>query len=445
MAEPGQEPMGGVQPVWRALARGWAQARARWAQIPPSVRPLLLVSAGVGALGVGLFLAGLWLVLRAARPSAMPPPTEGAGAAAWPIPLRLRVKDRTLSVRPLAVREGRWPVPRGSGDTAYWMEGTFANLVLGLPDRPENRRLVEGLREGEILEVEMNAGPVLRFQVSGRQQVQPEDTEILDQHRPGLTLLLVGGESRWAVTASPLPERPAAFLAMERVPIGLPVQVGPIRFTAQGVEPRWSGPGIPADFIGVVLRFELIHTGQEPLSFERVEWSLVDAAGRRYQPTVLEGVPIPSGQIAPGGTVEGQVAFLIPRNSAEGILVWRFNPLPGRLAPVEVEFELPRPTPTPEPKALLQVQIQSAQWLPAEGVLILRGGVGNPGGQPVTLEATEVELIGPEGQPVPLQEASPALPWVIPAGRNLGFELRFALSAPGPATLRIGRERFQIR
>lgn len=445
MIEPGQEPAKGDRRAPQALFRGWARLRAYWAQVPPSMQPLLLISAGVGVLGLLLFVVSLMLVLRSARPAAIPQPTGGAGAAGLPVPLRLRMKERTLNVRPLAVRAGNWPVPRGPGDTAYWMEGTFANLVLGLPDRPENRRLVEELREGDALEVEMSAGPVLRFQVSGKQQVRPEDTEILAQHRPGLTLLLVGGEPRWAVMASPLPERPASFLAVGRVPIGLPVQVGPIRLTARSVEPRWSGPGIPADFVGVVLRFELAHTGQEPLSFERIEWGLVDAAGRRYQPTALEGVPIPSGQIAAGGTVEGQVAFLIPRNSADGILVWRFNPLPGRLTPVEVEFELPRPTPTPEPKTLLQVQVQSAQWLPTEGTLVIRGGIGNLSGQPVTLEAVEVELIGSGGQSLPLQDASPTFPWVIPAGQNLGFELRFSSPSPGPATLRVGQERFQIR
>ncbi|MFN3929859.1 MAG: hypothetical protein ACK4OK_09535, partial [Thermoflexus sp.] len=230
-----------------------------------------------------------------------------------------------------------------------------------------------------------------------------------------------------------------------RAPLGLPVQVGPIRLTARSVEPRWGGPGIPGDFVGVVIRFELIHTGDEPLALEGFEMSLVDAAGRRYQPTPLEGVPIPSGRIAPGGTVEGQVAFLVPRHSAEGVLIWRFNPLPGRGSPAEIELELPRPTPTPAPEARLQIQVQSARWLPEERALIVQGGIGNLGEQPVTLEAAEVELIGPEGQPVPLIEASPALPWMIPAGRNLGFELRFALPTPGPATLRIGRERFQIR
>jgi len=291
----------------------------------------------------------------------------------------------------------------------------------------------------------MSAGPALRFQVSGRQQVRPEDTAILSQHRPGLTLLLVGGEPRWAVTASPLPEGSSELLTAGRVPIGLPVQVGSIRLTLESADPRWNGPGIPADFVGVVLRFEIVHTGGEPLALERFEMNLVDVAGRRYQPTPLEGVPVPSGRIAPGGTVSGQVAYLVPRNSAEGVLVWQFNPFPGRTAPVEVEFELPRPTPTPEPEALLQIQIQSAQWMPEEQALVIRGGIGNPGDQPVTLEATEVELIGPEGQPVPLMEASPALPWMIPAGRNLGFELRFALSTPGPVVLRIGKERFQIR
>lgn len=424
---------------WREQVRGW------WGQIPPALRPLVLASAGVGGMGLVLFIAGLVLLVRAVQPPASPSPMGGVGTPSFPFPLRLRVKDTMFRVAPLAVRGGSWPVPRGRSDTAYWMEGTFANLVFGLSDLPETRRLVEGLQEGDVLEVEMSAGPALRFQVSGRQQVRPEDTAILSQHRPGLTLLLVGGEPRWAVTASPLPEMPSALLASGRVPIGLPVQVGSIRLTLASVESRWSGPGIPRDFIGVVLRFEMVHTGGEPLAIERFEMNLVDAVGRRYQPTPLEGVPVPSGRIAPGGTVSGQVAYLIPRNSAEGVLVWQFNPLPGRAAPVEVEFELPRPTPTPEPETLLRIQIQSAQWIPEEQALLIRGGIGNPGEQPVTLEGAEVELMGPEGQLVPLVEAFPALPWMIPAGRNLSFELRFALSTPGPAVLRIGKERFQIR
>ncbi len=431
---------------WLAtLARWWEQARARWAQIPPSARPVFLASAGIGGIGLVLFVVGLLLLLRAAHPLS-PSPTMGrAGTPALSIPLRLRIKDLTFQVIPLAAREGSWSVPRGRGEAVYWLEGTLANLVFGLPDRPETRRLVEGLQEGDLLEVEMNAGPVLRFQVSGKQQVRPEDTAILSQRRPGLTLLLVGGEPRWAVTASPLLEAAPVMLAGGKVPIGFPVQVGPLRLTVRDVMPRWSGPGIPGDFMGVVIAFEVVHTGAEPMAIERFEMNLIDAAGRRYQPTMLEGVPVPSGRIAPGGTVEGRVAYLIPRNSGEGVLVWRFNPLPGQAAPVEVEFEIPSPTPTPEPQALLQIQVQSAQWLPERQALIVRGGIGNPGDRPATLEATEVELRGPEGQPLPLLEVSPAFPWLIPAGRNLGFELQFAASAPGPAILRIGTQRFQIR
>ncbi|GBD07905.1 hypothetical protein HRbin22_00131 [Candidatus Thermoflexus japonica] len=445
MIEPEGKPSGFGNGLRALLSRWREPARGRWEQIPPALRPWLLASAAVGMMGLVLFIAGLILLVRAAQPPTSPSPMGGGGTPSFPFPLRLRVKDTAFRVAPLAVRGGSWPVPRGRGDTAYWMEGTFTNLVFGLSDRPETRRLVEGLREGDVLEVEMSAGPALRFQVSGRQQVRPEDTAILSQHRPGLTLLLVGGEPRWAVTASPLPEMPPALLTTGRVPIGLPVQVGSIRLVLTGVEPRWSGPGIPGDFVGVVLRFEMAHTGEAPLAIERFEMNLIDAAGRRYQPTPLENVPIPSGRIAPGSTVSGQVAYLIPRNSAEGVLIWQFNPLPGRAAPVEVEFELPRPTPTPEPETLLQIQIQSAQWMPEGQVLVIRGGIGNPGEQPVTLEAAEVELVGPEGQPAPLVEASPALPWMIPAGRNLGFELRFAFSTPGAAVLRIGRERFQIR
>lgn len=440
-SEQGPEKAG--KPSW--VARGWAQARARWAQIPPPMRPFLVVSMGIGAAGLVLFLFGLVLLLRAARPAVPRTPSSTTEGVTFPIPLRLHVKGTVLTVRPLAVQGGSWPVSRGQRGVVYWMEGTFTNWVFGLPDLPENRRLVEGLQEGDAIEVEMNTGPALGFEVVGKQQIQPEDTSLLAQHRPGFTLLLVGGEPRWAVIASPRLELPASPLETGRVPIGVPLQVGPVRLVVRGVEPRWSGPGIPADFVGVVLDVEMTLTGAEPLAVERMEMRLVDAAGRRYQPTALEGVPLPSGRLAPGGALQERIAFLIPRNSAEGILGWRFNPLPGQAAAAEVEFELPPPTPTPAPEGLLRVQIQSVEWLPGERALVIQGGIGNPGDQLILLEETEVALTGPDGERVPLLEASPAWPWQIPAGRNLAFELRFAMAAPGPSVLQIGAQRFQIR
>ncbi|WP_448605225.1 hypothetical protein [Thermoflexus hugenholtzii] len=439
-----QGPLG--QPKGKmALERVFEWIRRRWEEIPPSLRPLVGISAGIGGLGLVLFLAGLILLLRGA-PSAAPTPTPAiAGAPVGPVPVRIRVKEVAFSVRPLPVQGGRWPVPAGGRDVAYWMEGTVVNPVFGLPGRPETRRLVEGLQEGDPIEVEMTTGPALRFQVAGKQPVQPTDVEILAQHRPGLTLLLTGGDPRWAVIAMPLAQTPVLWETAGRVPIGVPVQVGSVRLTVSSVEMRTEGPDIPAESVGVLVRFELDHSGEMPLSLEGAEILLIDASGRRYQPVPLGEVPRPAGQVRPGGTFSGVVAFLLPRGRATGVLAWRFNPMPGRLMPVEVEFELPRPTPTPPPEARLQIQIQSAQWSAEEGTLVIRGGVGNTGDQPVTLAAEEVELIGSEGQPIPLLNASPALPWTIPAGRTLGFELRFALADREAVMLRIGAARFQIR
>jgi len=108
--------------------------------------------------------------------------------------------------------------------------------------------------------------------------------------------------------------------------------------------------------------------------------SLLDETGRRYQPTPLEGAPLPSGRLLPGGTLEGSVGYLIPTAAASGIFLWQFNPQPGRLAPAEVEFELPRPTPTPPPQARWRIQVDEARWLPEEGVLEIRGRVWEHGG-----------------------------------------------------------------
>jgi hypothetical protein len=439
-----QEPLG--QPKGKIdLERVFERIRRRWEEIPPSLRPLVGISVGIGGLGLVLFLAGLILLLRGPSSTAPARPPATAGPPGGPVPVRIRVKEAAFSVRPLPIQGGRWPVPAGGGDVAYWMEGTVVNQVFGLPGRPETRRLVEGLQEGDPIEVEMSAGPVLRFEVVGKQPVQPTDVDILAQHRPGLTLLLTGGEPRWAVIAAPLAQPPAFGEAAGRVPIGVPVQVGPVRLTVSSVEARAEGPDIPAESVGVLVRFELDHSGETPLSLEGAEILLIDASGRRYQPVPLGEVPRPAGQVRPGGAFSGVAAFLLPRDRATGILTWRFNPMPGRLMPVEVEFELPRPTPTPPPEARLQIQIQSAQWSAEEGTLVIRGGVGNTGDQPVAVAPEEVELVGPEGQPIPLLDASPALPWTIPAGRTLGFELRFALANREAVMLRIGAARFQIR
>jgi len=419
--------------------------RQRWEEIPPSLRPLVGISVGIGALGLLLSLAGLILLLRNGSSTAPARPPATVGPPVGPVPVRIQVKNIAFPVRPLPVQGGRWPVPAGGGDMVYWMEGTVVNQVFGLPGRPETRRLVEGLQEGDPIEVEMSAGPVLRFQVAGKQRVRPTDVEILTQHRPGLTLLLTSGELRWAVIATPLAQPPVLSETAGRVPVGVPVQVGSVRLTVSGVEMRTEGPDIPAESVGVLVRFDLIHQGEEPLSLEKAEILLVDASGRCYQPVPLGEVSQLAARVAPGGTFSGVTAFLLPRDRAMGVLIWRFNPMPGRLMPVEVEFELLRPTPTPPPEAQLQIQIQSAQWSPEEGMLVIRGGVGNTGDQPVAVAPEKVELVGPEGRSIPLLDASPALPWVIPGGQTLGFELRFALASREVVVLRIGAARFQIQ
>lgn len=437
-----QVPYGGTGGLGALARRIQQRLVAFWAGIPPTARPWALASLGVGGAGLVLFLVGLVLILQAARPT--PPPAPPSPAAAS-VPVRLRIKGEALAVRALAARADGWPVPPGRFGIIYWMEGTFINLVFGLPDHPEARRLIEGLREGDPLEVEMSTGQALRFEVTGKQQVSPEETALLAQRRPGLTLLLVGGAARWAVIAAPVPEAAPPALPGGRVPIGVPVRVGPVRVTVIGVAPRSGRPDIPADFIGVQVRFEVVHEGSEPLAVEGFEMSLLDETGRRYQPTPLEGAPLPSGRLLPGGTLEGSVGYLIPTAAASGIFLWRFNPQPGRLAPAEVEFELPRPTPTSPPQAHWRIQVDEARWLPEEGVLEIRGGFGNTGDLSARLGAEAVVLQAAGGRPVPLLEADPPLPWTVAPGQTLAWRLRYALAQPGPLTLQIGPERFEIQ
>ena len=62
-----QEPLG--QPKGKMdLERVFERIRRRWEEIPPSLRPLVGISVGIGGLGLVLFLAGLMVPLHLADP-----------------------------------------------------------------------------------------------------------------------------------------------------------------------------------------------------------------------------------------------------------------------------------------------------------------------------------------------------------------------------------------
>jgi hypothetical protein len=67
--------------------------RQRWEEIPPSLRPLVGISVGIGALGLLLSLAGLILLLRNASSTAPARPPATVGPPVGPVPVRIQVKN----------------------------------------------------------------------------------------------------------------------------------------------------------------------------------------------------------------------------------------------------------------------------------------------------------------------------------------------------------------
>ncbi len=63
-----------------------------------------------------------------------------------------------------------------------------------------------------------------------------------------------------------------------------------------------------------------------PFSADRFDFTLIDANDTLYSPAfVFEPQPLISQTIYPGSEVSGQVAYLVPKEHRDLVLVWRYN------------------------------------------------------------------------------------------------------------------------
>ncbi|MGD2205882.1 MAG: hypothetical protein PVH17_03790 [Anaerolineae bacterium] len=130
------------------------------------------------------------------------------------IPVSLELAGRYFPVVATTTRDDAWayfPEP----DQISWLAGSYVNVVLGLPYTKENVGLMAAnLNISDTLVLRNNAGKANVYQVTDRRAVDVYEIETLNQHRAGLTLVLLGGNDedpnrRLVVEATPVEQAEA--------------------------------------------------------------------------------------------------------------------------------------------------------------------------------------------------------------------------------------------
>ena len=400
-----------------------------------------------GIAGILVILLIVLLSSQGGRPSPEATPTPGDLTA---VPVTLSIKDRSFTVAPVTVTDGRWRVSRGDASSAEWIYGTVINYIFGLLPTPETTELMEGLADNDRVTLDMSTGGQLSFRVSGRQRV-PEDAvpDLFQQTRPGITLVLLreGGDERLVVTGlydADLEQLSAPSTSL--APVGMPTQIDKWRVTvlAGQLAPDPTNP-VQANYY---VNFTVEYLGDQPVSSDTFEMTLVDGVDVAYEfdPQVsrLGAYSPPGGLVAPRNPTSFTAGYRVSTDIPGPTLKWVFKPTPGTAQPARFEVPIVRPTPTPEPKTQITVQINGASLSTDQTLLVVTGGIGNPTDQSVSIGPADISLSTPDNVFSDVRTAEPALPWTIGPSQTMAFRLEFNRPPGFTAILRIVTQRFEL-
>lgn len=420
-----------------------------------------MLVVGFGAVGIAavlLVVAALQLISSAEPPVPAPVPTPACVGPNCPIaqpgplvPRKLYVRDRVFEITPVAVQKGKWPIGAGSDTGASWVFGSLVNYLIGLPNNPENRDLLQAVSEADLITLELSDGQTVEFKFDAQQLVSPGDKTIFSQQHPGLTLLLVGddGEQRLVVTANYDVEGEANHTVPSNVvSVNTPVEIGPVRIKALNGRLVENAPGVPVGSAFYLVDFTVENTGTDGLNVADFDFELMDYARQKYKlsetASKLGPNPQPGGQLLPGLSGTFTTGFEVPSNITGPILTWLFKPEAAFKGQASVAVPLLGPTPTPDPRSQARVQISQAYYTPDQSQLIVVGSIANPTSALIPVGPADIVLSSPEGILATLNGAEPALTWRLVPGETLNFTLNFSRLPSSIAILKILDNSFEL-
>ncbi|HLF25986.1 MAG TPA: hypothetical protein VJG32_06600 [Anaerolineae bacterium] len=429
-------------PVELTADAGSSRDKSFWSD--PANRPRLIL------IGVAAGLALIVLLLLSARqepPTVELTPTPDDLAAS---PVSLSVQGVNFTIVPVRVDDSRWQITNSGADSAEWIYGTVVNYVIGLYPTDATHALVEDLVENDPILLTMSNGSELNFRMSGRQTV-PADavSELFGQTRPGVTLVVLGegGEDRLVVTGLyDVDREPVTIGDLGLISVGQQTQLGSWRVMVLSGQLA-PDPGNPTQAFYYV-NFTVEFLGPDPVNADTFDLKLIDGVRNEYiidRAVSAQGAyPPPGGQVAPRNPTSFTAGYRVPANIPGPSLTWVFKPAPDAEQAARFEAPIVKPTPTPEPNTQITVQLNSAVLSEDQTTLIIKGGVGNPTDQQVSISQVDVSLNTPDAVYSDLRSMEPPFPWMILPGQNLAFELQFTRPPGLTAILRIVTLQFEL-
>jgi len=334
-------------------------------------------------------------------------------------PTQLSVGGTSFPVVAVLPEQGRWPLPTEQQELAMWMYGTVINYVVGLPYASTTESLLAGLSTADRIILTLENGAQLTFGSPQAKRVDSGDTAPMSQDRPGLTLMVLGGDqpARLIVSARYLPE--AVLPPVEKTVDGLTVRV-----VSSGLVENAAPDSVGSWYF--VVEYQITNTlasAMDPTYFDMV---LEDAAGQRYvlsEPsTVLGDAGRLTALIGAGDSVRGSAGYVIPRTISAPLVWWfRADSTSADQASVVLDFEPPKPGPAEPDVELYEVFLDADR-----NVIVISGTVYNDGESDLRVAAEAVEVTSGSGRSN-MEISTPLLPWTIPADDYQDFELQFTV------------------
>ena len=391
-----------------------------------------------------------------------------------------------------------WQIPQMDG-AASWINGSIVNYILGLPYTETNIRVMGSLKVGDRVLIRTSTAGVLEFIVRETKRVPPQQVEIFQQGRQGITICLTGdpaidrlvvlgdydatqeiaGEGTWT-----LPGTVALNLWQSGTAGDMQVRIAAWNYYTP-TSPAVAG-FLPEGQALYVLDVALHNGGSAPLKVGTLQIEAVDIDGIRYPSNDLVAkrygsfsslTDLGGTDLAGGESISLSVAYMVPLPVPNELTLGIVFPdssrvlydlSPAALVPPLTPTPTPPPTllaaPTPTP-ALPQLQLAwsgaviitgTAEHTPTQGLfLALSFTVTNSAAAAVQLQWTDFVLVCADGAscaaqpaqyaPAPLLEFGGqmvnALPATLPAGKSLRLLLVFDIGdVPAVKLLTAGQE-----
>ena len=333
------------------------------------------------------------------------------------LPTTIEVAAQTFPVTAVLPEQGRLPLPAERDDLALWIHGTLVNYVIGLTYSDMNASLLAGLSGSDRITLTLANGTELAFGSPQTRRVDAADTSPLAQDTPGLTLLLLGGESASRVVVH------ARYLPETRLP-GSEQQSGGLSLEVDRASVVRDETPFEADSQYFLVEFQITNTTQsaiEPTFFDMV---LEDDAGQRYvvneEATALGDYGRITYVIEAGATARGSAGYVIPTRVPPPLVwVFRADPTTAAAARFALDYRPPVAGPPQPDVELLDVFMDTAR-----NVIVVSGTVYNDGESALQVTAESVRMTA-GGERAEIVAAAPQLPWTVGAEGYIDFELQF--------------------